>query len=103
MSIVSIELARSHLEVIGTSQDAKIQQYLSAAEAYAEQYMNRPLQPWEITSQSSEVPVPPDVVQAILLILADFFENREAGGSQPYNRNPAAEALMHFHRKGLGV
>lgn len=105
MSVVTLSQAKAHLEVIGDDQDDKIQGYIDAAERYAEQFMGRELGPWEEPdSSSSEPPVPADVVQAILLLVADFYEHREAAFvGTIYTRNPAAESLMHFHRKGLGV
>lgn len=108
MSWVTVEQAREHLEVIGTDQDAKIQRYIDAAEAYAAQYMGRDLQPWESPDSNSSSSVaaepPEDVRVAILMLVADLFENRTVGiTGTTYAKNPAAENLMHFHRKGLGV
>lgn len=108
MSWVTVAQAREHLEVIGTDQDAKIQRFIDAAEGYAQQYMGRPLQPWESpdsnSSSSVAVAPPEDVRVAILMLVADYFENRTVGVTGTiYSENPAAEKMLHFHRKGLGV
>ncbi|WP_375591597.1 head-tail connector protein [Chitiniphilus eburneus] len=106
MSVVDIDLARQHLNVIGTDQDEIIQQCLDAAEGYASDYMNRPLEPWvpPDSSSGSEPPLPKSVVQAVLLLMADFYENREAQVvGVAIAENTAAHRLLHFHRRCLGV
>lgn len=108
MSVITIEEAREHLEVIGTDQDAKIMSYLAAAEAHAEQFLGRPLVPWseEESSESSSTGngPPADVIQAIKLFLGDYYNLREAGITGTiFTANPAAENLLHFHRRGLGI
>ncbi|MDP2141285.1 MAG: head-tail connector protein [Gammaproteobacteria bacterium] len=104
MSITTLESARRQLNVIGTSQDADIQDCIDSAEAYAEQFMNRPLVPWVSDSESSEDVVPADVRRAILLLVGDYFNLREASiVGTIFVANPAAENILHFHRKGLGI
>ena len=47
--------------------------------------------------------VPEAVMQAMLLVLTDMYENRGAQQWQALYENPAAERLMYFYRVGLGV
>jgi len=102
MSVVTLEEAREQCEVIGTAHDAKLERMIHAAEAYAEQYLNRPLEPWD--SADSESEVPPDVKHAILLYVGWFFNERDAVITGTIvSPNPAAEALLAPHRKRLGA
>lgn len=112
MSVVTLEEAKEHLEVIDDDQDAKIQRYIDAAERFVEQYLDRSLVPWcddeeecsESSEASSESAVPADVRHAILLVVGDFLILREASLTGTiYAKNPAMEYLLHFHRKGLGI
>lgn len=49
-------------------------------------------------------PVPPSVVQAILLLVGDYYENRTAGiVGTIHADNPAVINLLNFHRIGLGI
>jgi len=85
-----------------TESDPQLQLILDSAVDHAEQYLGRSI-PW-IDENSSEVPVPPSVRAAVLLIAADLHENREAqfvGVS--VEDNPAVHRLLHFYRIGLGV
>jgi len=102
VSVISIETARDHVNAIGTSQDDYIQSCIDAAESHAEQYMGRTLEPW--IDGEAEGPVPADVKRAILLLVGDYYNNREATvvGVSVAN-NPAAESLMHFRRRGMGI
>lgn len=132
MSYVTLEEAKAHLLVIHSSDDDLIQSYIDAAESYAATYMNRPaiednpLNPWKrntgtiadwmrpphcrpadpVVSSSSEPVdmVPASVVQAVKLILADYYENRTAGiVGVSYTANPAAENLLWQQRIGMGI
>lgn len=111
MSYVQLALAKSHLAVYHSADDALIQQCIDSAESYAAGYMNRPAirdeqtVPWlvsniDVSSGSSEGldSVPAVVVQAILMKTADFYNDREGVGD-----NAAVDYLLHQHRIGLGV
>lgn len=130
MSYVTLEQAKAHLLVIHDSDDVLIQQNLDAAEDYAANYMNRPniadnpVNPWvrnqgsvadwlvpahcrplpPVVSSELVDPVPKSVVQAILLLVGDYYENRTATiVGTIATPNPAAENLLWFHRVGLGI
>lgn len=99
--VVSLDEAKSHLRVLDCNDDAYISAIISAAESYVATYLNRSLDTWDEESPPS--PVPTAVKQAILLIIGDFYENREAQGDKQYYANPAVQNLLHFHRLDIGV
>lgn len=131
MSYVTLEQAKAHLLVIHDFDDGIIQDCIDAAESYAATYMNRPeiednpLNPWKrnhgtiaewsrplhdcrpfdpVVSSEPNNPVPTSVVQAVKLILADYYENRTAGiVGTIYSANPAAENLLSQQRIGWGI
>lgn len=117
MSYVQLALVKSHLAVYHSADDALIQQCINSAEAYACSYMNRPRisdhqsVPWivsniEVASGSSETldTVPATVVQAILMLTADYYNNREAQvAGAALSENHAVTHLLYQHRIGLGV
>lgn len=132
MSYVTLEQAKAHLLVIHDSDDELIQQNIDAAEAYAANYMNRPdidddpVNPWArnrgtlcewkqplkqvpcvcpepVVSSEPSDPVPKSVVQAILLLVCDYYENRTVGVAGAFNTNPAADNLLWQNRIGMGI
>lgn len=117
MSYVQLALAKSHLAVYHSSDDALIQQCIDAAEAYAASYMNRQAirdyqpTPWIVSnigadSGSSETldTVPAGVVQAVLMLTADYYNNREGMTTGTIvSDNPAVAHLLYQHRIGLGI
>lgn len=132
MSYVTVEQAKMHLLVIHDADDELIQQNIDAAEMYAANYMNRPdiaddpvnpwrrnqgsladwlrpvndCRPYQPAAVSSEEPdpVPKSVVQAVLLLTSDFYENRTVGVvGTIFTDNPAAHNLLWPHRVGMGI
>ena len=103
--ILTLEEMKLHLRLpldVDSELDAQLNDMEDAAVDYASQFLNRSI-PWQ-DSEGSEVPVPASIRQALLLIVGDFFENREAQNTQSqYHQNPAAERLMHFYRVELGI
>lgn len=105
MSLPTLADLKWHLRLDAepdTESDPQLEAILEAAVDHAEQYLGRSI-PW-LDENSSEVPVPPSVRAAVLLIAADLHENREAqfvGVSVA--DNPTAHRLLHFYRVGLGV
>ncbi|WP_064746802.1 head-tail connector protein [Lysobacter antibioticus] len=116
MSVIDIAIARSRLRIIGTWSDADLQQALDGAEQEACRFMNRrmlptlPLEyPQESSSEapyseevpSSDDPVAPDVVEAVLLLVKASFEGttpEEVGGYRS-----AAEVKLFPYRAAMGV
>ena len=133
MSYVTLEQAKAHLLVIHSSDDVLIQLNIDAAESYAANYMNRPdiaddpVNPWarnqgslcqwkqpaqpvpcvcteEVVSSEPNDPVPKSVVQAILLLVGDYYENRTAGiVGTIHTDNPAVDNLLWQNRVGMGI
>jgi len=108
MSLPTIEQVRKHLrldediEDAGADTNTDLQLLLDAAVDHASQILNRPI-PWK-DAQGNDVDVPASVVQAILLLIGDFYENREAVITGTIvAENPTVMRLLHFYRKGLGV
>lgn len=104
MAVLTLDEIKEHLrlDLEETSQDAHLSLLSSAAEDYAIQYLGRPL-PWQ-DSLGVEVAIPFSVKAALLLTIADLYENREdtvVGAS--VSRIGAVERLLHFHRVGLGI
>lgn len=109
MSIVTLERARAHVNATHHESDELIQHYLDAAEDYAARYMGRAslddLLDLDSEQSSSDGPrLPASVEQAVLLLVGDYYALREAQITGTIlAQNPAAEALMHFYRVGLGA
>lgn len=108
MSIVTLARAKAHVNATHDFDDDLIQHYIDAAEDYAARYMGREsledLLDISSDSLSSEPVLPASVQQAVLLLVGDFYALREAQVTGTIiAKNPAAEALMHFYRIGLGA
>jgi hypothetical protein len=82
--------------------DPELQRMLDAAMDHVSQYLNRPV-PWTDESSSEDV-FPASVQAAVLLIVGDLYENREAVVTGTIvARNPTVDRLLHMYRVGLGV
>lgn len=102
MAVLTLEEIKAHLRLDGSAEDALLLALSSAAEDYASQYLNRPI-PWQ-DAAGATVPVPASVKAALLLIVGDLYENREAATVGVTRAdNPTTERLLHFYRAGLGV
>jgi uncharacterized phage protein (predicted DNA packaging) len=100
-ALVSRSEAKIHCRVDGTLEDSYIDALILAAEGYVSQYLNRPLVPW--TEDSPVEDAPAEVKQAILLVIADLYQNREAQMDKQLYANAAVQNLLHFHRLDIGV
>lgn len=103
MSLVTLVEAKEHMNVIGSAQDDYVQQCIDAAESHVEQYLNRSLTTWEDDETTSDNNVPPDVRQAIMMLAADYFNNREAAIVGSIHDNPAVDRILTLHRIGMGI
>lgn len=98
--ITTLDAAKAHLAITHDADDELIFECIQAAEAYSEQFMERPLEPWSATEDRP----PKDVQQAIKIIAAEYYEQRTQGVvGTIYAKLPHAESILHFHRKNLGV
>ena len=92
MPLISLSQAKSHLRVDIAEDDALIQIYIDAAVDHISTLLNTP-----------SVPNAPAVKAAALLIIADLYENREAGGEKQIKANPASMNLLYPFRKSIGI
>lgn len=70
MSIVSVALAKAHLNIDGTADDELISLYIGAAEAFLGNYIGKPLATFDT--------LPADLTLAVLKLVAFYYEQREA-------------------------
>lgn len=111
MSYVDLSLAKSHLAVYHNEDDEYIQQCIDSAEDYALSYMGRAEladvidPPWlPATEPDSNQTVPRSVVQAILILVGGYYENRQNQFvGTIVTSSPTADNLLHFQRIGLGI
>jgi len=108
--LISLETIKYHLRLDGDPDseiDVELERLHDVAVEYASQYLGRPI-PWTspgTSPSSSETMVfPKSVEQAVLILIAEYFENREQNvvGSI-IQENPTVQRLLHFHRVGLGI
>lgn len=103
--VIPIEVIKFHLRLDpepDSEIDPSLEDMLNAAVDYASQYLGRAI-PWK-DAEGADVEVPASVKQAILLLVGDFYENREEtviGASVAVTGY--TERLLHFYRVGLGV
>lgn len=70
MSIVTLPLAKAHMNVVSNDDDELISLYLGAAETWLGNYIGRPLSEFD--------PLPDDLKLAVLKQAAFYYEQREA-------------------------
>lgn len=70
---VSVEDMKAHLNVTGDEDDALIASITAAAETYIDGFLDRKLEDYE--ADDEDVPAP--IRQAIMMVAAHLFENRE--------------------------
>lgn len=99
MPLVDLATAKRHLRVLHDDDDAEIDLYTSAAENIVVEYLDRVVLPAGETLPSDDptaMLVTPSIVAAILLMLGDLYENREADREQKSDAvmPPAVRALL---------
>ncbi|MEO9337210.1 head-tail connector protein [Mesorhizobium sp. SB112] len=70
MSVITLDDAKAHLNIITDADDALIIAKIEAAEAYVDR--------WLETKLADMTPVPADLKEAIRQLVGHFYENREA-------------------------
>ncbi|MBZ9694543.1 head-tail connector protein [Mesorhizobium sp. CO1-1-9] len=70
MSIVTLSLAKAHMNIDGTADDELITLYIGAAETWLSNYIGRPL--------TDLNPLPDDLKLAVLKLVAFYYEQRES-------------------------
>ncbi|GHC19446.1 head-tail connector protein [Aidingimonas halophila] len=105
--LIPLETLKTHLRLDpdpDSELDAELERLLAVAVDHASQYLGRPI-PWDDEdTSSSEAIFPASVEQALLILVAEYFENREQHivGSI-IQENQTLQNLLHFYRVGLGV
>ena len=98
MDISPAFLARikEHLRVTGAAEDDLITVYARAACEYVETFTDSGW-PWEsvvVGEGLGESPVPGSILAAVLLLVGDLFENREAQSEVDLSANKTVEWLL---------
>lgn len=70
MSIVTLTLAKAHMNIDGTADDELVTLYIGAAETWLGNYIGKPLPDLD--------PLPDDLKLAVLKLVAFYYEQREA-------------------------
>ncbi|TPL52041.1 phage gp6-like head-tail connector protein [Mesorhizobium sp. B2-4-4] len=70
MSIVTLSLAKAHMNIDGTADDELITLYIGAAETFLGNYIGKPLADLD--------PLPDDLKLAVLKLVGFYYEQREA-------------------------
>lgn len=96
MSIPTLQECKAHLRILHEHEDALILGYLEAAVSSAEATTRR-----DFTSEEGEE-MPPAVKQAVLLLLAHFYEHRQAATVGKLEELPfAVRYLLWPNRRNL--
>ncbi|MCH4563349.1 head-tail connector protein [Halomonas sp. EGI 63088] len=105
--LIPLETIKLHLRLDtepDSELDPELERLLEVAVDHAAQYLGRSI-PWDDEdTSSSEAILPASVQQAILILIGEYFENREQHviGSI-ITENQTVQHLLHFYRVGLGV
>lgn len=100
MSVITIEEAKSFLDVIHNGDDEKLQLLLEGAEDEVKQYLNRTnLDEWEATASSNGL-IPASVLIGILLLLQS---NYQATPEEMEQLRKVAEMKLTPYRLEMGV
>lgn len=89
--MVTLDDAKMYLRVIHAEEDAAIQDMIDAATEAAADYLN-------LTTAELRTAMPAPVKAAILLQVADLYENRERQGNEAYYQNRTYERLLNPYR-----
>lgn len=84
MNYVTLDDVKAHLRITGTDEDALLTTYANAAEEYVTEVVD--VAPWDT------------IRVLILLLVGDFYENREAQVDKALSANPAVDRLLNSLR-----
>ncbi len=103
MSAVTVATLKAQLNIVGSADDELLADHLAAAQSYVEGYIGRTL-----ASYAEQVPpanVPEALYQAIRMLAAFYYENREAvlasavGGASAIELPLGVIDLLRPHRE----
>lgn len=105
--LISLETIKNHLRLdcdIDSETDPELKRMYHAALEYVMSFTDCALDDLLVPC-ISEQKLKPSVEQAILLMIGDFYENREALTDKKltHSAHTTVERLLHFHRDHLGV
>ncbi|HFG4550555.1 TPA: head-tail connector protein [Acinetobacter baumannii] len=96
---ITLDLAKSHLRVLHTRDDAYIELLIKAALKAVNNFIDRS---FEDVQEKWSIPpgeLPEDLVFAALLIIGDMYQNRAAQSDAALHVNIACERLMSSYKK----
>lgn len=101
-TLVTLDEAKAHLRVDTDDDDALITIYNEAAFDYCQNYLNVT----DMSSGNGDSPTvyPAGIRAAALLLIGDFYENRQISYIDArIADNPAVVNLLHPYRKCIGI
>lgn len=99
-SVVTLDEAKEHLRVTDTTQDDRIWGCCTAAYDYIARFLNTP----DFMNGDSPATYPESIRQAALLLIGDYFENREAQivGTTTFENRRVMD-LLYPYRINIGI
>lgn len=88
-AIVTLTEIKEHLRINGMEEDTLLSTYADAAGEYVRAFTGASWEP---------LAAPASVAAAVLLLVGDLYENREAQTAAPLHANTAVERLLWPHR-----
>lgn len=101
MPLLDIELVKKHLRVDWTDDDEAIAAYQAAAEGIVVEYIDRPVYvagDSPVPDDAFAIELKPAITAAILLLVGDMYDNREAGNEQGALLPRSVRALLAPYR-----
>lgn len=96
--VLTLQEIKDHLKIDGDEQNAELKRLYDAAEDYVLMYLGQTALPWDSN------PCPASVKHALLLVIGDLNENREAAVTGTiHTDNPTVDRLLSFYRTGMGA
>lgn len=89
-AITALSTIKEHLKVDGSEEDSLLEIYIAAAESYVNEYCDRKDTPFTTFT--------PTIAAAVLLIVADLYENRSAQVEKELYDNKTVKMLLNFNR-----
>ena len=105
--LLDLETVKLHLRVDGTTEDALIGLYATAAEEFAMQFLGRTIYATELAQglDTAGIVINPAIQAALLLIVGKLYACREDAvvGVSVTQLPNGAEYLLQPYRTGMGV